>query len=63
MDSAVLDKGMFTGADSSGKKWDAGPWKNIGIGWTTYGNSDVDIEEWIDDLALGDQPIPCPATR
>jgi hypothetical protein len=61
MDGSALDKGQFTGADSAGKKWDAGPWKNFLIGWTGYGQSDVDIEEWIDDLAFGDQPIACPA--
>jgi hypothetical protein len=62
MDGTVLDKGMFTGADAEGQKWDAGPWKDLSIGWTGYGNSDVDIEEWIDDLAIGDQPIACPAS-
>jgi hypothetical protein len=63
MDSKVLDKGMFTGPDPSGAKWAAGTWQNLNIGWTNYGGSDVDIEEWIDDLALsdGDAPIPCPA--
>jgi len=63
LDGTALDKGMFTGADSEGKKWDAGPWKNLNIGWTGYGSSDVDIEEWIDDLAIGDQPIACPAPK
>lgn len=60
MDGSALDKGQFTGADSAGKKWDAGPWKNFLVGWTGYGQSDVDIEEWIDDLAFGDAPIACP---
>jgi hypothetical protein len=63
MDGTVLDKGMFTGADSDGKKWAAGPWQNMNIGWTSYGASDVDTEEWIDDLAIGDMPIPCPAAK
>lgn len=61
MDGKVLDKGQFTGADPEGDKWNAGPWKNLQLGWVAYGNSDVDIELWIDDLALGDQPIACPA--
>lgn len=61
MDNKVLDKGMFSGADPDGEKWAAGPWQNLNIGWTNYGGSDVDIEEWIDDLAIGDAPIPCPA--
>ena len=63
MDGAALDKGQFTGADSDGKKWDGGPWKNLSIGWTGYGSSDIDLDEWIDDLALGDAPIACPATH
>jgi hypothetical protein len=63
MDGTALDKGQFTGADSDGKKWDAAPWKNLSIGWTGYGSSDIDLEEWIDDLAIGDQPIPCPAAK
>jgi hypothetical protein len=61
LDNKVLDKGMFTGPDPDGEKWAAGTWQNLNIGWTNYGGSDVDIEEWIDDLALGDAPIPCPA--
>ena len=61
MDNQVLQKGMFTGTDADGAKWAAGTWQNLNIGWTNYGNSDVDIEEWIDDLAIGDAPIPCPA--
>lgn len=63
MDGAALQNGQFTGADSQGKKWDAGPWKTLQIGWTGYGSSDVDIEEWIDDLAFGDMPIACPAAK
>jgi hypothetical protein len=63
MDGTVLDKGQFTGADSEGDKWNAGPWKNLQLGWVAYGNSDVDIELWIDDLALGDQPIACPGPK
>ena len=63
MDSAVLDKGQFTGADPSGMKWNGGPWRSLNVGWTGYGSSDVDIEMWIDDLAFGDQPIACPALK
>jgi hypothetical protein len=61
MDDVVLDKGQFTGADPSGMKWSAGPWRNLNVGWTGYGSSDTDIEMWVDDLAFGDQPIACPA--
>ncbi|HEY1532370.1 MAG TPA: hypothetical protein VGF76_00075 [Polyangiaceae bacterium] len=60
-DGVTIDKGAWTGADPSGMKWTAGPWKNLSVGWESYGGSDVDIEIWIDDLAFGDQVIPCPA--
>jgi len=63
MDGTALDKGKFTGADAQGQKWNAGVWKTLSIGWTGYGSSDIDLEEWIDDLALGDQPIPCPVAK
>lgn len=63
MDSAVLDKGQFTGVDPGGMKWNAGPWRSLNVGWTGYGSSDVDMEMWIDDLAFGDQPIACPAPK
>lgn len=62
MDGTNLDKGSFTGADAEGDKWNAGPWKQLSVGWTAYGSSDVDIEEWIDDLAIAEQPIPCPVS-
>ena len=61
MDGTALPKGQFTGADPDGKLWDGGIWRQLSIGWTAYGQSEVDIEEWIDDLAIGDQPIACPA--
>jgi hypothetical protein len=60
-DGVTIDKGAWTGADPSGMKWTAGPWKNLSVGWESYGGSDVDVEIWIDDLAFGEQVIPCPA--
>ena len=60
-DGVTIDKGAWTGADPSGMKWPAGPWQNLSVGWESYGGSDADIEIWIDDLAFGDQVIPCPA--
>ncbi|HEY2901282.1 MAG TPA: hypothetical protein VGL59_11945 [Polyangia bacterium] len=62
VDGVAVDKGDFTGANSSGEKWPAGPWKNMSFGWTIYNEatSNVDIEFWVDDLAFGEQEIPCP---
>jgi len=56
----ALMNGEFTGPDADGQTWNAGPWENLQIGWTAYGSSDVDLELWIDDLAIGEQEIPCP---
>ncbi|HXI59449.1 MAG TPA: hypothetical protein VNO55_25455, partial [Polyangia bacterium] len=51
MDGKVLDKGQFTGADPTGQAWNGGPWRNVNVGWATYGSSDVDVEMWVDDVA------------
>jgi len=61
MDGTVLDKGQWTGADPSGMTWMVGPYKNLNVGWNTYGSSDVDVELWVDDVAFGDSEIACPA--
>jgi hypothetical protein len=60
VDGKTFDKSSWTGADPSGRKWTAGPWKNFSAGWEGYGSTNVDIEMWIDDLAFGEQEIPCP---
>lgn len=61
VDGVAVDQGDFTGANSKGEKWKAGTWNNLKIGWEIFGQSDVDVELWIDDLVFGEQPIPCPA--
>lgn len=61
VDGVAVDQGDFTGANSKGEKWKAGTWNNLKIGWEIFGQSDIDVEFWIDDLAFGEQPIPCPA--
>ena len=60
VDGVAVDKGDFTGANSNGEKWVAGTWSNLKFDWEVFGKSDVDVEFWIDDLAFGEQPIPCP---
>jgi hypothetical protein len=62
VDGTVLQNGMFTGSDAEGHHWDAGPWKNLSIGFTSYGSS-VDTDIWVDDLAFGEQEIACPAPK
>ena len=61
VDGVAVDKGQFTGANSSGEKWKAGTWGNLRFGWEVFGSSDIDVEFWLDDLAFGEQPIACPA--
>jgi hypothetical protein len=39
-------------------KWKSGIWKNLAVGWQIFGSSDADF--YIDDLAFGEQEIPCP---
>jgi hypothetical protein len=49
-----VDPGLVSG------RWQAGAWESLRIGFVPYQTSDVDIEIWIDDLAFGETPIPCP---
>ena len=63
MDGVALPNGEFTGKDSEGHTWAAGPWKNLAVGFTYYGNSALDVEMWVDDIAFGEAPIACPAAK
>ena len=63
VDGVSVDKGEFTGANSAGEKWKAGTWGNLKFGWEVFGSSDVDVEFWLDDLAFGEQVIPCPPAK
>ena len=63
VDGVSVDKGEFTGANSQGEKWKAGTWGNLKFGWEVFGSSDVDVEFWLDDLAFGEQIIPCPTAK
>jgi hypothetical protein len=60
VDGKTFDKSSWTGADPTGRKWTAGPWKKFSAGFENYGATNVDIDMWIDDLAFGEQEIPCP---
>ena len=39
--------------------WKSGRWQDLTIGWEIFGS--YATEFWIDDLAFGEQEIPCPA--
>ena len=58
VDGTPVDKGMFTGP--KGTDWQASAWKNLQIGWELFGSGGAP-EFWVDDLAFGEQPIPCPS--
>ena len=40
-------------------RWKSGRWTDLTIGWEIFGS--YSTEFWIDDLAFGEQEIPCPA--
>lgn len=61
LNGTTLMNGEFTGTDAEGNTWGAGPWEVLRVGWTAYQAHDVDVEMWIDDLAFGEQEIPCPS--
>jgi hypothetical protein len=62
MDGVALMNGMFTGSDAEGHEWNAGPWDNLSVGFTSYG-SNVDTDLWVDDIAFGEQEIACPPVK
>ena len=57
VDGMPVDKGMFTGP--KGTDWQASAWKDLAIGWELFPGG-ASPEFWVDDLAFGEQPIPCP---
>ena len=63
MDGTALEQGMFTGPNSRGESWVAGPWRSLNLGWVGYQASNVEMELWIDGLAFGEQDIACPAVQ
>ena len=40
-------------------RWKSGTWRDLTVGWEIFGSSAADF--WVDDLAFGEQEIPCPA--
>lgn len=52
LNGQVVDKGLTT-------KWRAPTFSQLKVGYRHFGSS-VAVDLWLDDLAFGDQPIPCP---
>jgi hypothetical protein len=43
-------------------RWkDGTAWKNLIVGYQVFGGNPPTADYWIDDLAFGEQEIPCPA--
>jgi hypothetical protein len=60
MDGQYIDKGMMMAKGS----WKPATFKSLGIGWINFeGGVGGTIDMWIDDLALGEQEIPCPPAK
>jgi hypothetical protein len=60
LDGQFIDKGM----NLSKSGWKAATFKSMGIGWINYeGGVGGVIDMFIDDLAFGEQEIPCPAAK
>jgi hypothetical protein len=55
MDGAEVNQSPVNG------HWKATAWKDLAVGYEVFGSAP--IEFWVDDLAFGEQEIPCPAAK
>jgi hypothetical protein len=53
LNGQVVDKGLT-------ERWKAPTFGQLKVGYRHF-NTNVAVDVWLDDLAFGDQPIPCPA--
>ncbi|HEY0706683.1 MAG TPA: hypothetical protein VGG33_07800, partial [Polyangia bacterium] len=68
MDGKLVDKGEVTtmgpancvGGGAASREWKAPNFTSLTFGWINYQRSAIPIEMWVDDLAFGEQAIPCP---
>jgi hypothetical protein len=56
LDGQVTDQGEVT-------KWKAGAWNKLNFGWINFQSATGDVEMWFDDIAFGEQEIPCPPAK
>jgi hypothetical protein len=52
LNGEVVDKGIT-------ERWKAPTFSQLKVGYRHF-NTNVAVDVWLDDLAFGDQPIPCP---
>lgn len=56
LDGEVTDQGELT-------RWNAGAWRKLNFGWINFQSASGDVEMWFDDIAFGEQEIPCPPEK
>src|SRR4051794_1753311 len=62
IDDATVQRFGDGCVDHSRSEWIAPRFETLSIGWEQYRKSDP-IEMWVDEVAVGEAPIPCPAPR
>jgi hypothetical protein len=68
LDGQMVNNGLQDGrqgvcaAGGGSRDWKAPTFSELKIGYRHFGSS-VAVDMWIDDLAFGDQPIPCPTAQ
>ena len=67
LDGQVVQNGIQDGrqgfcVNGGARDWRAPTFSTLKVGYVHYGNAPAAIEMWIDDLAFGEQAIPCPKT-
>jgi hypothetical protein len=63
LDNKLIDKGEILKGGPGKANWAATTWKSMGIGWLNFGGVNGTIDMWLDDVAIGEQRIGCPAPQ
>jgi hypothetical protein len=63
VDGQVVDKGQITKGGIAKSNWPATTWKSMKVGFVTWGSVNFAVDMWLDDLAISDSDIPCPAPK
>jgi hypothetical protein len=59
LDNKLINKGEILRGGPGRANWAAAIWKSMKFGFITFGGAG-NFDMWIDDLAFGEQEIPCP---
>ena len=63
VDGQLIDKGEITKGGIANKNWKPTTWKSMTFGWINFGNANSAVDMWVDNLAFGEQDIPCPPAK